>query len=109
MGDDSRYPAAMTRDEVMAELRSAEPALRRRGIERLFLFGSHARGEAKADSDIDIFIDPANVETFGFDAFMDTYEALREMFPDQEIGYSTRDGIGRHFRTAVETEAIRVF
>lgn len=99
----------MTREEVMAGLRSAEPALRRRGVLRLFLFGSHARDEAKPDSDIDIFVDPADVETFGFDAFMESYEALKKTFPGQEIGYSTREGIGRHFRTTVEKEAIRIF
>ena len=99
----------MTRNEIIAELRSQEAALRKRGVARLFLFGSRARGEAKEGSDIDIFIDPANVETFGFDAFMDTYEAIRATFPGREIGYSTREGIGRHFRPAVEKEAIQVF
>jgi predicted nucleotidyltransferase len=99
----------MTQDKIIADLRSQEATLRRHGVARLFLFGSYARGEAKAGSDIDIFIDPTNVDTFGFDAFMDTYEAIRETFPGKKIGYSTREGIGRHFRPTVEEEAVQVF
>lgn len=99
----------MTREEILSELRSIEPLLRKRGVERLFLFGSHASNEARPDSDIDIFIDPADMTTFGFDAFMDTFETLQQTLPGHEIGYSTRDGIGRHFRPAIEAEAIRVF
>lgn len=32
------------------------PIARRHGVERLFLFGSYARGEATADSDIDLCV-----------------------------------------------------
>jgi len=32
------------------------PLLKERGVGRAYLFGSHARGEAKSDSDIDILI-----------------------------------------------------
>ena len=99
----------MTRNEIIAELRSQEAALRKRGVARLCRFGSRAGRGAKEASDNDRCVDPANVETFGFDAFMDTYEAIRATFPGREIGYSTREGIGRHFRPAVETEAIQVF
>lgn len=99
----------MTRDDIIERLLSAEPALRARGVARLFLFGSYARDEPTPNSDVDIFIDPADAESFGFDSFMDTYETLREEIPDRQIGYSTREGIGRHFRLAIEKEAIRVF
>jgi predicted nucleotidyltransferase len=39
---------------IIAMLRAHEAELRRAGIRRLSLFGSVARGEAEADSDIDL-------------------------------------------------------
>jgi hypothetical protein len=44
----------MKRDEVIAALRAHEPELRAAGVIRLSLFGSTARDEARADSDIDL-------------------------------------------------------
>jgi predicted nucleotidyltransferase len=47
----------MRREEVIARLRQHEADLKRLGVEHLYLFGSMARGEAKDDSDIDLFFD----------------------------------------------------
>ena len=44
----------MTKAEVLARLREREADLRALGIEHLSLFGSVARGEERADSDIDL-------------------------------------------------------
>ncbi|MDW6024124.1 nucleotidyltransferase domain-containing protein [Mesorhizobium sp. BAC0120] len=99
----------MKRDEVIRRLKSTEPALRSRGIAALFLFGSHARDAAKPTSDIDVFVDPDRDKMFGFDEFMDSYETLKAALPDQQIGFSTREGIDRHVRPYVEREAVRVF
>ena len=41
-------------DRVIAALRAHEAELRRAGIRRLSLFGSVARGDARASSDIDL-------------------------------------------------------
>ncbi len=40
----------MRRDDVIAKLKEAEPALWNFGVTALYLFGSHARDEAKSDS-----------------------------------------------------------
>jgi uncharacterized protein len=47
----------MKRDEAIRRLKDHEAELRRLGVERLYLFGSTARGEAREDSDIDLFFD----------------------------------------------------
>ena len=47
-----RPPA--TRDEVLAALRELKPWLETQGVTDLRLFGSFARDEAKADSDVDL-------------------------------------------------------
>ena len=99
----------MRREEVIARLKEAEPALRAQGVAALYLFGSHAREDAQADSDVDVFVDPASEEQFGFLEFMAAYEAIQRVFGDKvEIGYSTREGLSRHIRADVEREALRV-
>ena len=47
----------MERSETIALLRQHEAELKRLGVEHLYLFGSTARGEAREDSDVDLFFD----------------------------------------------------
>jgi predicted nucleotidyltransferase len=47
----------MDKDDVIAVLRSHRPELEKLGVRHAALFGSVARGEAGAESDIDIAID----------------------------------------------------
>ncbi len=56
-----RDATAITATDILATLRSREPALRQAGITHLSLFGSVARNEAGPDSDIDLAaeFDPA--------------------------------------------------
>jgi predicted nucleotidyltransferase len=49
--------AALERDRVLALLRAHAAAIRARGITRLALFGSVARGEAEPGSDVDLLIE----------------------------------------------------
>jgi predicted nucleotidyltransferase len=100
----------MRRDEIIARLRNAEPKLRASGVAALYLFGSYARDEALADSDVDVFVDPASDASFGFLKYMDAYETIRKSVgEDVDVGYSTRDGLSSYVRANIENEAIRVF
>jgi predicted nucleotidyltransferase len=47
----------MTRNEIIVKLRSTAPALRAEGVTKLAIFGSRARGDEHADSDIDVLIE----------------------------------------------------
>ena len=44
-------------ERVIATLRAHEAELRHAGIRRLSLFGSVARGDARADSDVDLLVE----------------------------------------------------
>jgi hypothetical protein len=98
----------MRRDEVIARLKAAEPAIRALGAAALYLYGSHARDAASAGSDVDLFIDKQPGRKLGFDEFMDIYLNLRSTL-GVEIDYSTREGLVEFYRPEIEREAIRVF
>lgn len=98
----------MRRNEVIARLKEVEPAIRAHGARALYLFGSYARDDAAADSDIDVFIDKDRSRRFGFDEFMDIYFLLRERLGDK-LDYGTRDGLSPALRAEIEREAIRIF
>ena len=104
------YIEAMRRDDVIAQLKKTEPVLRALGVEGLYLFGSHARDEADAGSDVDVFVDPASNREFDFLSFMEAYETLQNAFSHQvEMGYSNRTGLSPYIRKDVEREALRIF
>lgn len=52
----------MKREEVLRRLRAHRERLSALGVRHLYLYGSVAREEAGAESDVDLFVDPA--ETF---------------------------------------------
>jgi uncharacterized protein len=47
----------MDRTEAIARLREHEAELKALGVQRLYLFGSTASGEAGTESDVDLFFD----------------------------------------------------
>ncbi|MEX6508032.1 nucleotidyltransferase family protein [Jiella sp. M17.18] len=99
----------MDRAEVIRRLKACEPELRALGVGALYLFGSYARDEARWDSDIDVFVDPADAEFARFDRFMGAYNAIGDALPGRDIGYGTRAGLSKYIRSAAEREAVRVF
>ena len=55
--DEAGRPEPPLKSEVCAELAAMEEVLRKEGVAALALFGSVVRGEAQADSDIDVLIE----------------------------------------------------
>ena len=92
------------------EIKASRTRIASARLGALYLFGSYARDDARDDSDVDLFVDPASDESFGFLDYMKAYEEIRNAVgPEVELGYSTRDGLSRYIRADIEKEAIRVF
>lgn len=98
----------MKRAEVIAKLKAAEPLLRAHGIGALYLFGSHARDDAREDSDIDVFIDPSSDDFYDLDHLIGAHEAL-EQACGARVDFGSRKGLVKFYRPAIESEAIRIF
>ena len=48
--------------DALAEI--IAPIAKELGVERVYLFGSYARGEATSDSDVDILIDSGRIDSY---------------------------------------------
>jgi predicted nucleotidyltransferase len=47
----------MTREEIISAIRERSGALKAEGVSKLAMFGSRARGDNRADSDLDVLIE----------------------------------------------------
>ena len=97
----------MDRDAAIARLRAHEAELQQLGVRHLFLFGSMARNEATADSDVDLFFD-YDEGKFGVYELMDVKEAAARIL-GRKADIMTRDSIHRVLRAGIVANAMRVF
>ena len=96
----------MTREDTLRLLAHHGAEIRRRfAVRDLALFGSLARGEARADSDIDILVDFEG--RADFDRFMDLKFYLEELL-DTPVDLVTRKGLRPQLRPGIEREAVHV-
>ncbi len=97
----------MKRDDAISRLRAHEADLKRLGVEHLYLFGSTARGEARDDSDVDLFFDYERGK-FGLYELMDVQERAADIL-GRKTDIMTRDSLHKLLRPAIEASAVRVF
>jgi predicted nucleotidyltransferase len=98
---------AMTRDQAIDILRRHRGELERAGVRHLYLFGSVARNEARAQSDVDLFFDYDKGQ-FELFALMEVKE-LASNIRGQRADIMTRDSVHPVFRPRIEAEAVQVF
>jgi len=95
----------MERDEIIATLRGRQDALEQLSVKSLALFGSFARGEGGAESDIDILVEFKGKASFG--QYMDL-KFLLEGLLDRPVDLVTSQALRPQLRPRIEKEAIRV-
>jgi len=97
----------MERDAVITKLKEHEAELKRLGVQHLFLFGSTLRGEARDDSDVDLFFDHerGKLSLFGL---MDVKERASQIL-GSKADIMTRDSLHRLLRKRIEAAALLVF
>ena len=98
----------MNSPDAIAILQQSEPALRERGVLHAALFGSVARGENHADSDVDIMveIDPeARITVFDY---VELKEYIANLF-DGPVDVVNRDGLKSYVAPAATADAVYAF
>ena len=98
----------MKREDALSILRRSEGDLRARGVRRAALFGSVARGESGAGSDIDIMIEvepEARITVFDY---ADLKEYIAGLF-DAPVDVVSRDSLKPHLRPTATADAIYAF
>lgn len=97
----------MERDEAITRLKEHETELKQFGIEHLYLFGSTAQGEARADSDVDLFFDHPK-GSLGLYELIDVKETATRIL-GREADIMTRRSLHRVLRDRIEASALQVF
>jgi uncharacterized protein len=98
----------MNRDQVIATLRAHKRELRDRGVLHAALFGSLARGEEKASSDVDILIELETDAPIGLFEYVGIEQYLGDLF-DGRVDVANRTSLKAHVRPSAERDAIYAF
>lgn len=97
----------MGREEIITRIRKHADAIRAEGATALYLFGSGARDEAGAESDIDVFIECDATRRV---SLLDII-GIKHIIEDDlglPVDITTRQGLHPRLRDSILAEAVRV-
>lgn len=103
----AEYPVA-SKASVMSKLLALEPKLRAQGATSLHVFGSVARDETHAHSDIDVFIDYDPNGAFSLLELVSVQDFLRQEF-GRKVDVITRNGLHPLLKDRIVKSSLRVF
>jgi uncharacterized protein len=98
----------MNSQEALAILREHRDALRARGVQHAALFGSLARGEGDAGSDIDILVDLDPAHRIDLFAYAGLQRFIAELFT-MPVDVVDRQALKPHIRSRATNDAIYAF
>ena len=96
----------LKRNDVLALLQAYKPTLEKFKVKSLLLFGSVARDEADAESDVDLLVEFE--QTIGLFTFVRLQRYLENIL-GCKVDLGTPDSLKSHLRKEVLQEAVRVF
>jgi hypothetical protein len=100
--------ALAERERALRIIRAHEAELRALGVSRLWLFGSLARGEAGADSDVDIMIAIPRGRKFSLFDLGEVRVELCELL-GREVDVVIEEDLELGFRSDVSVDLVQVF
>lgn len=106
--DEAGQPDPPLKSEVRAELAAMEEVLRKEGVATLALFGSVVRGEAQADSDIDVLIEVDPEAKFSLLNHVGVQHLIEDRL-NRKADVLMKDGIRPAFKQRILREAETVF
>ncbi len=92
---------------VIAAIRARRPEFEARGVTHVYLFGSHARGEAGPGSDVDLFFDHG-IDTFDLLDYSGLMILAGEILPFA-VDFVHRGSMHPEIRSRAEADARLVF
>ena len=92
----------MDKTGVIKKLRENRVFLNQVGVKKLYLFGSHARGEQTTQSDLDFVVE---LQKKSFDSFMDLKLFLEKLF-ECHVDLVLADSLKPRLRTHIMREMI---
>jgi predicted nucleotidyltransferase len=101
-------PALVEREQVIRLVRQHQPDLRALGVARLWLFGSFARGDTGARSDIDVLISVPPAWEFSLLDLAEVRAELCELL-GREIDVVIREDVQPSLWKTIEEDLVRVF
>ncbi|HEX3994443.1 MAG TPA: nucleotidyltransferase domain-containing protein [Acetobacteraceae bacterium] len=97
----------MDRTQAISILKDHEAELKQLGVQHLYLFGSTARGDAREESDVDLFFDYERGQFSLFD-LMDVQERATRIL-GCKADVMSRDSLHKMLRPRIEASALQIF
>ena len=97
----------MTREDALDTLNAHLDQIRQYGVEKIGIFGSVARSEADAGSDIDLLVGFLKGQK-SFDHFMDLREYLESLFSGHKVDLVIDEALKPRIRASVYRDAVYV-
>ena len=99
----------MGKEEVKSKIREAlERSPLRKKIEKLSLFGSYAKGGAKAESDVDVLVEFRAGATIGFFNLSELKNIMEQVL-NKKVDLVTPDAISRYLKEGIINESELIY
>lgn len=76
-------------------------------VKKAFLFGSRARNEANANSDVDILVELDHSKPIGMQFFV--YQQDLEMLLHKKVDLISTEGVSRHIQPYIDKDKILIY